>query len=241
MRYSLIMAFADEVKTGVANVLSPTWARRDGTVVPETEDIVLRDGAVDIDATYLYADLADSSALAQKLHDWAAAKIIRSYLNAAVRILRHYNGAIRSFDGDRVMAIFIGNSKNTDAVRAALALNWAMDEVLKPALLAKWPTLKDSWVPNHGIGVDTGKAMLVRGGVRDNNDVVSIGAAPNVAAKLSEIRSSPDIYITKGVYDVMDSKNKTSKNDESMWRTHGQVAVGGKSYTIYSSTWRWSP
>jgi uridylate cyclase len=83
------MAIADDIKSGIDGVLSPAWTERNGTVVPSTEDIVLKNGAVNIDATYLYADLADSSALGQKLKKGVAAKIMRSYLNAAVRILRH--------------------------------------------------------------------------------------------------------------------------------------------------------
>jgi adenylate cyclase len=234
------MSLADEVRTGIDDVLSPIWASREGTVVPETEDIVLKNGAVTIDATYLYADLANSSALAQKKNDKVVAKVIRSYLNGATRILKNYKGEIRSFDGDRVLAIFIGGSKNTDAVRAAFALNWAVEKVLAPKLAAKWPDLQESWMPAHGVGIDTGEAMLVRAGVRNNNDLISIGAGPNVAAKLSELRASPDIYITKAVYDGMNESNKTHDN-RSMWTQHGTVLVGGKSYTVYGSTWWWSP
>lgn len=240
MRYSSSMAIADDVKSGIDGVLSPAWQERDGTVVPSTDDIVLKDGAVNIDATYLYSDLANSSALGQKVNNKVAAKVMRGYLNAAARILKHYGGEIRSFDGDRVMAIFIGGSKNTKAVRASLALNWAVDKVLAPKLAAKWPTLNDLWVTAHGVGIATGTAMLVRGGVRNSNDLISIGAAPNVAAKLSELRNRPDIYMTKAVYDNMNAENKTS-GSRAMWTTHGSVEIGGKSYTVYGSTWRWSP
>jgi class 3 adenylate cyclase len=235
------MGMSDDVEAGVDGVLNPAWSKRKGTVVPTTEDIVLRDGAVNIDATYLYADLANSSALGQKIKKDVAAKIIRSYLNAATRLLRHYDGEIRSFDGDRVLAIFIGGSKNTNAVRAALALNWAVHKVLRPKFSAKWSDLNDTWTVNHGVGIDTGGAMLVRGGVRNNNDLISIGAAPNVAAKLSEIRSYPDIYITQDVYDKMNSSNKTGSDGSDMWRKYGTVEVASTHYTVYGSTWWWRP
>lgn len=235
------MSIVGDVKSGIDIVLQPAWAVRDGTVVPNTDDITLKDGAVNINATYLYADLADSSALAQKVDKDVAAKVIRSYLNAAVRILKHYKGEIRSFDGDRVMAIFIGESKNTNAVRAALALNWAVHKVLEPKLQAKWSDLDKYWTVKHGVGVETGQAMLVRGGVRNNNDLISIGAAPNVAAKLSELRLSPNIYITKAVYDSMGDKNRIASDGRSMWLVQEAMTVGGKSYSIYGSNWSWSP
>src|ERR1700685_3548109 len=106
---------------------------------------------------------------------------------------------MHSFDGDRVMAIFIGSSKNTSAVRAAFSLNWAVKEVIRPKLRKKWPTSLANYTMHHGVGSDTGSALVVRGGVRNHNDLVSIGAAPNTAAKLSELRNSPDIYITADV------------------------------------------
>lgn len=235
------MSFADDVRAGVDDVLGVTWNTRQGTVVPETEDIALSDGAVELDATYLYADLADSSSLGQTVKDAIASKVVRAYLNAASRILRHYHGEIRSFDGDRVLAIFIGGSKNTQATRAALALNWAVDKVLDPELKKRWPGLKNLWTTKHGVGIDTGEAMLVRGGVRNSNDLISIGSAPNVAAKLSELRCS-DIHITKAVYDGMNRSSKISTDGESsMWSTHSVITVAGSEFAVYSSNWRWGP
>jgi adenylate cyclase len=235
------MAISSDVQDGVDDVLDADWSARDGTVVPKTEDIVLKNGAVNIDATYVYADLADSSSLGQKVADEVAAKVVRAYLNAASRILRNYNGHIRSFDGDRVMAIFIGGSKNSNAVRAALALNWAMDEVIAPSLETRWPTLKDLWAAKHGVGIDTGSAMLVRGGVRDNSDLVSIGSAPNVAAKLSDLRCAK-IHITERVHDRTKQECLVSSDGTtSMWTLHTPVEVAGISHAAYWSDWRWTP
>lgn len=69
------MGLADDVRAGIDAVLAPEWVSRDGTVVPETADIALKNGAVRLDATYLYADMADSTGLAQGYKDWAAAKV----------------------------------------------------------------------------------------------------------------------------------------------------------------------
>lgn len=153
-------------------MIDAVWSIRDGLTVPKTEDVVLRNGAVKVDATYLYADLAGSSIAAQRLTKEAAGTIIRSYLNAASRIIRHFNGHIRSFDGDRVMGIFMGGGKNTSAAKAGLAINWAIHEVLRPRLNAKWNDLESLYRVDHGVGIATGEAFIIRGGVRDNNDLV---------------------------------------------------------------------
>ena len=231
----------DEVIAGVEDVLDADWSVRNGTVIPETDDVVLKNGAVRVDATYVYADLADSSTLGHQVDAEIAGKVIRAYLNAASRILRNYGGAIRSFDGDRVMAIYIGKSKNTDAARAALALNWAVDFVLAPTLKTKWPDLRDAWTTKHGVGIDTGEALLVRGGVRDNNDLVSIGSAPNVAAKLSALRCA-DLHITDRVHDrLAESSKMSSDGSESRWTTHDRIEVGGVNHRVYWSNYRWKP
>ena len=234
------MSLKTDTETGVHGVLAANWNIRSGIVVPTSESITLRDGAVKIDATYLYADLADSTGLVQSVRPDVAAKVIRSYLNAATRILRHYGGQIRSFDGDRVMAVFIGDRKNTNAVRAALALNWAVVKVLHPKFVAQWINFDSYWTTKHGVGIDTGEALLVRGGVRNDNDLVSVGHAPNIAAKLSELRGTPNLYISRSVYDQTLEEVRAT-NGTAMWSIYGNLTVGANTVQIVSSTYHWEP
>lgn len=231
---------SQEIETQVQEIINTSWSIRDGQVIPKTKDVVLKNGAVRVEATYLYADLGDSSGAAQKLKKEVTGKIIRTYLDAASRIIKHFDGAIRSFDGDRVMGVFIGGSKNTNSVKAALGINWAMDEVLKPKLEKRWPTLPNFYKIHHGVGVATGEALIVRGGVRDNNDLVSIGEAPNVAAKLSDLRQTPDVYITEDVYDGMNEKAKYT-DGKGMWTDVSSQTIGGTVYKVKGSTWTWKP
>ncbi|MGL5827177.1 MAG: adenylate/guanylate cyclase domain-containing protein [Nocardioides sp.] len=232
------MALSDDVEAGVKGVLDATWSRRSGQVVPETDTVALGNGAVDLTATYLYADMADSTGLVQGFRDWCAAKVIRCYLNAASKLIRARGGEIRSFDGDRVMGIFVGSSKNTSAVKAALQINWAVVNVIRPALIAEWDDF--AWTMNHGIGIDTGGAMIVRGGVRGDNDLISIGHAPNIAAKLSEERGSKSTYISADVYDHIADEAKYSKG-ANMWSKIGTKSFGGRNVTYYGSSYWWKP
>ncbi|WP_404433897.1 adenylate/guanylate cyclase domain-containing protein [Microbacterium lacus] len=229
------------IESTVNEILTEPWNITDGRVVPETENIVMKNGGKKVDATYIYADLAESSGLAQNLTKEAAAKIIRAYINTSARILRQYGGEIRSFDGDRVMAIFMGEEKNWKAVRAALAINWAVLEVIRPAIRTAWTDGADFSEINHGIGIDTGEALIVRGGVRDNNDLISVGAAPNVAAKLSDIRDSFPIHITDRVrVDLNEELLTYNEGRNQIWqKLSGQTVVGGKYHTVYGSSVQW--
>src|SRR5260370_33546405 len=50
----------EELQKEVAETFRATWETRDGNVVPAYENIKLNNDAVKLEATVLYADLADS-------------------------------------------------------------------------------------------------------------------------------------------------------------------------------------
>lgn len=222
------------------SILTEPWKVTNPRDVPQSEDITLLNGAASIEATYLYADLANSSALAQAVPPESAARAIRMYLNTAVRVLRHYQGQIRSFDGDRVMAIFIGDSKNSNAFRAAMAINSYVVNVI-PDRIAGLPEIgRAGWTMKHGIGIDTGPALLVRGGVRNNNDIVSIGAAPNVAAKLADVRDLDPIHITKRSVERVRQDYREHADGRVRHRLCGEKEIGGQRLVVHSSNWWWT-
>src|SRR5437016_4133112 len=117
------MALKDDLSSDVDRILRQEWNVRDGQVVPKTEDVPLEGGAVKLTATMLYADLADSTDLAMNYDRRIAAKVFKSFLSCSSKIIRSVGGEIRSFDGDRVMGVFVGNNKNTAAAKCALKIN----------------------------------------------------------------------------------------------------------------------
>ena len=46
---------------------------------------------------------------------------------------------ITAYDGDRVMAVYIGDSKNSSAVRTALKLNFAVERIINPGITDIYP------------------------------------------------------------------------------------------------------
>lgn len=212
-----------------------------GTTVPDVKDISLeKNQGIVIDAVYLYADMVDSSTLAQTVKKPVVAKILRSYLNPASSILGHYGGEIRSFDGDRVMAIFMGPNKETKAVRAALAVNWLVSAHLRDYIKASWTDVAKWWTLNHSIGIDVGEALLTRTGVRGDNDIVSIGGALNIAAKLSDVRNGNGIHISKAVYEPMDNE-VAFVDGRNFWTRLLPIKVGGTRVEYFSTDAYWEP
>jgi class 3 adenylate cyclase len=235
------MALADDLESEVDGILGQTWDIRDGYVVPETESVALAGGAVKLNATMLYADLADSTKIA--IYDRrVAARLFKTFLTCCSRIIRYRDGYIRSFDGDRVMGVFVGDSKNTSAAKAALNINYAFLKIIKPKLEAKYEVFRNgTYKLGHCVGVDTSEVLVVRAGIVKNNDLVWVGSAPNVAAKLSSIRNDPyNSWITASVYDPMNREVKIHSDGRAMWESRINVSAvpGGKAYR---SNWYWAP
>ena len=227
------MALLNTLTEEVNNILNITWEERSGNVVPDTTDIALKNGAVKIEATFLYADLAGSSILAKKCPWETTAKIIRTYLDTAVRLIRHHGGEIRSFDGDRVMGIFKGDSPNTSAANCARKIDWVVEKLINPKAKAKFNSIQNNNIQiKHCVGIDTSEARAVRSGIRNNNDLIWIGKAPSFAAKLSDIREYPySVYISNDCFKKLADTAKKN-GDESIWFERSFI-LNDETHTVY--------
>lgn len=235
------MTFREELTKARDDIVGTSFATRDGTVVPVTKDVGY-DEAVNLKANYLYADMADSSGLNQACPDSTVGKVLRLYLDLSVRIIRKHDGHIRSFDGDRVMGIFLGNDRADRAVKAAMQIRYCCDELIQPKIKTKYKSIREAgWVIKPGCGIATSDALVVRGGVRrTGSDLVSIGVAPNLAAKLSDVRDAP--YTTRigaGTYKQLSDATKTSQG-KNMWQGPYTMKMGGAEFKYYRSSYRWS-
>jgi class 3 adenylate cyclase len=235
-------AFETKLDGDVGTILDTPWDIRSGLVVPGTDDVALTDGAVKLDAVMLYADLAHSTRLVRKIDRPVAAKIIRAYLSTMTQLVKDAGGDVRSFDGDRVMGVFIGASKNSSAANCALKMNHVVTKMLRPKAEAKFPSLaKNGFLLAHCVGIHASPMLVVRGGVRGDNDLVFIGSAPNLAAKLSEIRNSPyHSYITHAVFRKLNRNAKISSQGEQMWGAV-EIELGDETWDCYRSSWRRKP
>lgn len=236
------MALSDDIDSATTTIFNATWNTRDGRSVPTTEDVILSNGAVKLDAVVLYADLFHSTELARTFSRSMAAKIVRAYLSSMTRLVRHLDGHVRSFDGDRVMGIFIGDSKNSNAAECALKMNYVVTKILRPRAEEKFPSLVEKgFTIAHCVGIANSHVFVVRGGVRDANDLVFVGSAPNIAAKLSEIRNSPwHSYMTWSVYKKLNDKAKLGDSGKDMW-TAVRCTLGKDEWDCYKSNWTWTP
>ncbi len=226
------MGLGDDLNSEVRKVLQEKWTQRDGRVVPESDDLRLGNDAVTLEGTVLYADLDDSTKLVDTKKPWFAAEIYKCYLACAARIIRAECGEITSYDGDRIMAVFIGDAKNSSAARAALKVNFAVKKIINPAIRDEYPNTRYS--VKHVVGIDTSPLFVARTGIRGANDLVWVGRAANYAAKLSA-RPGPATQITAKVYQRLGRNLKIGSNGQNMWKS----SEAPKIEKIYTSSWYW--
>ncbi|WP_291380305.1 hypothetical protein [Demequina sp.] len=219
-----------------------TWSKTT-TDVPDPDAMGYSDAKV-VQATYLYSDLIDSSGLVRAAaNQEQVASVMSAFLKVSVRIIRAENGHIRSFDGDRVMGVFTGPSRQTRAVRAAMKIEHATSKILDPKVRETFAAIREAgWHVRSMTGVATSEALLVRAGIRNNSDLLSIGAGPNLAAKLSDLRNTSvghRIAIGKGTYGGMEQR-VIMASGKNMWTGPYSLQMGGGSYGYYTTSYRWT-
>jgi class 3 adenylate cyclase len=225
----------EELEKHVSTVYRAKWEERDGNVVPDDDSLTLGNDAVKLKATVLYADLADSTKLVDSHATFFSAEMYKTFLHCAAKVIRSEDGVITAYDGDRIMAVFIGDLKNTIAFRSAMKINYAVLNIINPA--QKVIYAKSFFTLKHVVGIDTSEVFVAKTGVRGANDLVWVGRAANYAAKLSSLPDSFSTYVTKEVYDAMISDLKVSGDGRAMWE-----AVRWNNFDdriIYRSAWWW--
>jgi len=237
------MAVANDLQKVVRDILFAKWDIREGRKVPATEDVALSGGGVELDATVLFADLAEFSRLASELDRRVAAKVVKSFLACACRLISNCDGTITSFDGDRVMGVFLGDSKNSNASKCALQIKYAVSQIIAPTLTEYFKKLRtEGFSISHGVGVDTGTILAVRAGQRGSNDLVWIGRAPNFAARLSDIREDGyNSYVSEDVFSRLNDKFKNGGNPKRLMWEKRSLKWLGSDMPVYRSHWYWKP
>ncbi len=228
------MTLKADLENEVRKIFTSSWKERNGRVVPGPRDLSLENDAVKLQATVLYADMADSTDLVDHHRRPFAAEIYRAYLRCTARIIKNRQGIITAYDGDRVMAVFQGDSSNTLAVRAALEIHYSVHTIINPLLKKQKPNT--SYHLKHVVGIDTSELFVAKIGVRNDNDLVWVGRAANYAAKLCSMNGKHSTYITRAVFDSMDKSVKYGGKDNAlMWDE--KIWAARNNMKIYGSIW----
>lgn len=233
-----------EIIKEIDTFFSGNYEITQGTTIPDVDDIQLGNSGKELELAMMFIDIRESTKIVDGFRRTTAAKMYKSFLWGIAKIARMNNGELRSFNGDGVLIAFIGDSKRTNAVKAALQMSWFCRNILKPKIEAYFQNnnqLQDIEF-DFGIGIDAGKILVVRGGIRgeNNNDLVWVGNATNYAVKLSSLsKEGYNIYISEDVYKKMNESSKIGGDPKrDMWESRTWTDMN--KITIYRSNWEWS-
>ena len=229
------MSLGEDFAITVEEIFKQKWDTIEGRGVPEPGDLRLSNGARQLNGTVLYADLDDSTNLVDSYPPGFAAKIYKTYLSCAAKIIRSERAEITAYDGDRIMAVYIGDEKNARAARSALKINYAVVKIINPILKKCYPTTK--YRVKQVVGIDTSELFVTSIGIRGSNDLVWVGRAANYAAKLCSLSPDYPSGLTTAVYNQLPQSVKYSNDGKSMWKAFTWNTMNG--IKIYRSNWRW--
>jgi class 3 adenylate cyclase len=141
-----------------------------------------------IRAAVLYCDLRDSTALAEALPREDYLSLLNDFFERAVEPILTNDGEVLKFIGDAVLAIFPleGGSADEEAARIACRQARAAAQEIVAGIEAM-PARSDRPPIRCAIGLDLGDVMFGNVGAPRRLDFTVIGAAANVAARLSAL------------------------------------------------------
>lgn len=187
-------------------------------VIPTADDLTFGNTAERMNVTVLYADLHRSTQMVDELPDTRAAEYYKSFLHCAAKIIKRNAGEIEAYDGDRVMAIFVGENQADNAVLAAFEINFAVSHIINPMFARSYGALHRRL--QHTVGIDCGRVLVAKTGVRVDSDLVWVGAAANYAAKLNSFDGLDTDYptrITLEVFNQLTAVNTRDRDGQLMW------------------------
>jgi class 3 adenylate cyclase len=232
------MAIKDDLKAKISEIAVTTWGTiPDGYTVPDETDLTYGNSGVNLDATILYADIHKSTEMVDTLTHRRSAEYYKAFLRCASDLIRRNNGTIQAYDGDRVMAVYLGINQADDAVRTALELHCAVNEIVNPKFASVYS--QTHRILQFTVGIDSGPCLAIKVGVRDHGELAWIGAPANYAAKLNSFEGLDIEYPTRITVRTFNKllahASKFGATGEPMW--DGSYNNLGESNRHYRTKW----
>ncbi|MDM8515424.1 adenylate/guanylate cyclase domain-containing protein, partial [Desulfobacterales bacterium HSG16] len=189
----------------------------------EIEDVQLGE-ASEAELSVLFSDIRSFTDMSEKMTPEENFKFLNNYLRCIGPVIGQNNGVIDKYIGDAVMALFGGSDSSgaQDAVTAAVSIQ----ETVK---VYNEYRRSSGYLPiTIGVGINTGKMILVTVGFESRIDSTVTGDTVNLASRLEGLTKKYAIQITISSF-TMNSLNQPEK---FLLREIDTVQVKGKQEAI---------
>ncbi|HET9907269.1 MAG TPA: adenylate/guanylate cyclase domain-containing protein [Anaerolineales bacterium] len=164
------------------------------------------EGGAEVEMTLLFADVRDSTPLAEAKGTLGFKDIINRFYKEASDVLVAHHAMVNRLMGDQIIALFV--PRFAGEAHAKVALH-ATQELLR---VTGHRNADGPWVP-VGAGIHTGLAYVgAVGSAKGVNEIAVLGSAANMCARLSSKAATGEILISE---DSVKSGNLDVKDLES--------------------------
>lgn len=171
-----------------------------------------RSGA-EIECSLLFADVRESTPMAESLGPTEFRALMDRYFQAASEVLIDRDAIVDKFIGDAVYAIFVpALAGERHALRAI--------EAGRKLLAVTGNDTPTPWLP-LGVGVNTGVAYVGTVGEGDMVEITALGDPVNVASRLSSAAAAGELLVSKAAV--------TAAGLNAAGLEHRSLALKGKS------------
>ena len=167
----------------------------------------------EIECSLLFADVRDSTALAERMRPSEYRALLDRFYAAAFEVLIAHDAFVDKFVGDEVIGIFV--PVMSDGLHARDALEAGVE-----LLGVTGHADGDPWVP-IGIGVNTGVAYVGAVGTDEHVEFTALGDVVNVTARLSAAAAAGELLATSSALQAADM------SDDGL--EHRRLMLKGKS------------
>lgn len=180
--------------------------------------------------TVLFADLRDSTTLAERLPPESMIALLNVYLGTLARCVLAHSGIVDKFFGDGLMAVF-GVLDESDGAADAGKAFLEMRRSVQP--LNEVRTSHGEQPINFGVGIHTGEVVFGVVGMIGRADYTALGDTVNTAARLSGLCSG----LGKDIVMSPDTASRLRSVGLNVLEL-GPATIRGKSQPITISTLR---
>lgn len=142
--------------------------------------------------TIFFSDMRGFTSLAEQQPPEEVVKILNSCLSLQAEKVEKFHGDIDKYVGDCVVAIFPGDDMALNAIRCAVEIHKALDD-LNAARPGEEPI-------QVGIGIVTGEVILGSIGSRDRLDFTVVGSHVNLCARLCSMAGPREVLLAESTY-----------------------------------------
>src|SRR5215813_10631686 len=147
--------------------------------------------------TVFFCDLANSTALAERLGPEAMHTLLQHFFELALHEVHRYEGTVNQFLGDGFMALFGAPVAHEDHARRAVLAALGLQRSLRGRGSQPLPGLPPGEDLSVRMGLNTG--LVVVGSIGDNlrMDYTAVGDTTNLAARLQQVAEPDTILISE--------------------------------------------